>query len=157
QGRCASGSPGPRRLHHKLKLLLPAVAALGRAHVARPSATLRGSAQPSLIRSASLGKAVPATAVRVSRVLRPQNGRLLRTVTGTSRPNMRGGAFGGPTRIRFQVRVNGTSTWHLTASAARVGRKGRFSVRGEFTGAGTFDVRFRYLGGAWAPRQSKAL
>ena len=70
---------------------------------------------------------------------------------------MHGGAFGGPTEIRFQVRVHGTSTWHLTTSAARVGRKGRFSVRGEFTGAGTFDVRFRYLGGAWAPTQSKAL
>ena len=78
-------------------------------------------------------------------------------VSGTSRPNMHGGSLGGPTEIRFQVRVHGTSTWHLTTSAARVGRKGRFSVRGEFTGAGTFDVRFRYLGGAWAPTQSKAL
>jgi subtilase family serine protease len=78
-------------------------------------------------------------------------------VSGTSKPNMHGGAFAGPTEIRFQVRVHGTSTWHLTPSAARVGRKGRFSVRGEFTGAGTFDVRFRYLGGAWAPTQSKAL
>jgi hypothetical protein len=68
-----------------------------------------------------------------------------------------GGAFAGPTEIRFQVRVHGTSTWHLTPSTARVGKKGRFSVRGEFTGAGTFDVRFRYLGGAWAPTQSKAL
>jgi hypothetical protein len=80
---------------------------------------------------------------------------------GACRPAERGaarvGAAVGPTRIRFQVRVHGTSTWHLTAPCARVGRKGRFSVRGEFTGAGTFDVRFHYVGGAWAPTQSKAL
>jgi subtilase family serine protease len=78
------------------------------------------------------------------------------TVSGTSTPNMHA-AFGPKTQIRFQVRVHGATRWHLTPSVGRVGRKGRFSVRGEFTGAGTFDVRFRYLGGAWAPTQSKRL
>jgi len=47
-----------------------------------------------------------------------------------------------------------------TTSVGRVGRKGRFSVRGEFTGAGSFDVRFRYRGGAgfaWWSTQSPAI
>jgi len=81
------------------------------------------------------------------------------TVSGTSKPNMRA-AFGSPTQIGFQVRVHGAKRWHTTTSVARVGRKGRFSVRGEFTGPGTFDVRFRYRGGvgfAWWSTQSRAI
>jgi hypothetical protein len=85
--------------------------------------------------------------------------RRLFTVSGTSNPNMHA-AFGSPTQVGFQVRVHGTKTWHTTTSASRVGKKGRFSVRGEFTGAGTFDVRFRYRGrpgSAWASTQSRAI
>jgi pro-kumamolisin-like protein/subtilase family protein len=81
------------------------------------------------------------------------------TVSGTSNPNMHS-AFGAPTQIEFQVRVHGAKTWHTTTSVARVGKKGRFSVRGEFTGAGTFDVRFRYRGGpavAWWSTRSRAI
>ncbi|HEY2868441.1 MAG TPA: hypothetical protein VGJ11_02970, partial [Gaiellales bacterium] len=81
------------------------------------------------------------------------------TVSGTSKPNMHS-AFGAPTRIGFQVRVHGAKRWHTTTSVARVGNKGKFSVRGEFTGAGTFDLRFRYRGGvgfAWWSTQSRAI
>jgi hypothetical protein len=80
-------------------------------------------------------------------------------VSGTSNPNMHS-AFGAPTEIGFQVRVHGAKRWHTTTSVARVGKKGRFSVRGEFTGAGTFDLRFRYRGGvgfAWWSTQSRAI
>ena len=81
------------------------------------------------------------------------------TVSGTSNPNMHS-AFGAPTQIGFQVRVHGAKRWHTTTSVARVGKKGKFSVRGEFTGAGTFDLRFRYRGGvgfAWWSTQSRAI
>jgi hypothetical protein len=80
------------------------------------------------------------------------------TVSGVSNPNMHA-AFGPATVIGFQVRSHGARAWHLTTSSARVGKKGRFSVRGEFTGAGTFDLRFRYLGrgGAWATTRSRAI
>ena len=80
------------------------------------------------------------------------------TVSGVSNPNMHA-AFGPATMIGFQVRSHGASTWHLTSSSARVGKKGRFAVHGEFTGAGTFDLRFRYLGrgGAWATTRSRAI
>src|SRR5690349_21005516 len=91
-GRCVSGSP-EARVHRSLKLLLPAAAAAltvaaaaapaagaRRAHVARPSAAVRGSVQPSVARSARLGKAVAAAPVRVSLVLRPQHAGLLRNM-----------------------------------------------------------------------------
>jgi len=44
--------------------------------------------------------------------------------------------------------------------AAFQGVDRRFSVRGEFTGPGTFDVRFRYRGGpasAWWSTRSRAI
>ena len=81
------------------------------------------------------------------------------TVSGTSNPNMHS-AFGTTTGIGFQFRVHGAKRWHDTSSVARVGKKGKFSVRGEFTGAGTFDLRFRYRGGAgsvWWSTQSRAI
>jgi len=81
------------------------------------------------------------------------------TISGTSNPNMHA-AFGAATQIGFQVRAHGAKAWHTTTSVARVGKKGRFSVRGEFTGSGTFDLRFRYRGGpgfAWSSTRSRAI
>ncbi len=64
----------------------PSLAATGthRAHVARPSAALHGSVQPAVAHSAQIGKAVPATPVRVSFVLRPVHSGLLRTMAAHS-------------------------------------------------------------------------
>ena len=47
----------------------------------------------------------------------------------------------------------------LTVAAAHRGAVTRFRTLGvgEFPGVGTFDVRFRYLGGARAPTGSNAL